>query len=93
MEYNAEDMGFLRMSYEPTNELRAGDVGYVIGSVKSLQDVRVGDTITHVKDGATEAIPGYQEAKPMVFSGIFTQSEDFEDLRSALENSNLMMLL
>lgn len=90
MKYNAEDIGFLRMSYEPTNELRAGDVGYVIGSVKSLQDVRVGDTITHVKDGATEAIPGYQEAKPMVFSGIFpTQSEDFEDLRSALEKLQL----
>ena len=90
MEYNAEDIGFLRMSYEPTEELRAGDVGYVIGSVKSLQDVRVGDTITHVKDGATEAIPGYQEAKPMVFSGIFpTQSEDFEDLRSALEKLQL----
>ena len=90
MEYNAEDIGFLRMTYEPTNELQAGDVGYVIGSVKSLQDVRVGDTITHVKDGATEAIPGYQEAKPMVFSGIFpTQSEDFEDLRSALEKLQL----
>ncbi len=90
MEYNAEDIGFLRMSYESTHELRAGDVGYVIGSVKSLQDVRVGDTITHVKNGATEAIPGYQEVKPMVFSGIFpTQSEDFEDLRSALEKLQL----
>jgi GTP-binding protein LepA len=74
MEYNAEDVGYLRMSYEPTQELRAGDVGYVIGSVKSLQDVRVGDTITHVKNGATVPIPGYQEAKPMVFSGIFPDS-------------------
>ena len=90
MEYNAEDVGYLRMSYEPTQELRAGDVGYVIGSVKSLQDVRVGDTITHVKNGAMVPIPGYQEAKPMVFSGIFpTQSEDFEDLRSALEKLQL----
>jgi len=90
MEYNAEDVGYLRMNYEPTQELRAGDVGYVIGSVKSLQDVRVGDTITHVKNGATVPIPGYQEAKPMVFSGIFpTQSEDFEDLRSALEKLQL----
>ncbi len=90
IEYNAEDVGYLRMSYEPTQELRAGDVGYVIGSVKSLQDVRVGDTITHVKNGATVPIPGYQEAKPMVFSGIFpTQSEDFEDLRSALEKLQL----
>jgi GTP-binding protein LepA len=90
IEYNAEDIGHLRMSYQPTQELRAGDVGYVIGSVKSLQDVRVGDTITHVKGGAGEPIPGYQEAKPMVFSGIFpTQSEDFEDLRSALEKLQL----
>ena len=90
MEYNAEDVGYLRMSYEPTQELRAGDVGYVIGSVKSLQDVRVGDTITHAKNGATVPIPGYQEAKSMVFSGIFpTQSEDFEDLRSALEKLQL----
>lgn len=90
MNYNAEDVGYLRMSYEPTQELRAGDVGYVIGSVKSLQDVRVGDTITHVKNGAIEPIPGYQEAKPVVFSGMFpTRSEDFEDLRSALEKLQL----
>jgi GTP-binding protein LepA len=84
-EYNAEDIGYLRMKYEPAKELKAGEVGYVIGSVKSLQDVRVGDTITTVNNPATEAIPGYQESKPMVFSGIYpTQAEDFEDLRSAL---------
>lgn len=89
-EYNAEDIGFLRMQYEPTKELKAGEVGYVIGSVKSLQDVRVGDTITTVENPAKEAIPGYQESKPMVFSGIYpTQSEDFEDLRSALEKLQL----
>ena len=89
-EYNAEDIGFLRMTYQPTKELKAGEVGYVIGSVKSLQDVRVGDTITTVKNGASEPIPGYQEAKPMVFSGIYpTQAEDFEDLRSALEKLQL----
>lgn len=89
-EYNAEDIGFLRMQYEPTKELKAGEVGYVIGSVKSLQDVRVGDTITTVDNPAKEPIPGYQESKPMVFSGIYpTQSEDFEDLRSALEKLQL----
>lgn len=89
-EYNAEDIGFLKIDYEPAKELRAGEVGYVIGSVKSLQDVRVGDTITTVKNGAETPIPGYQEAKPMVFSGIYpTQSEDFEDLRSALEKLKL----
>ena len=89
-EYNAEDIGFLKIDYEPAKELRAGEVGYVIGSVKSLQDVRVGDTITTVKNGAETPIPGYLEAKPMVFSGIYpTQSEDFEDLRSALEKLKL----
>jgi GTP-binding protein LepA len=89
-EYDAEEIGYLKLKKEPCKELKAGDVGYVIGSVKSLQDARVGDTITHQKNGASEPIPGYQESKPMVFSGIFpTNSEDFEDLRSALEKLQL----
>ncbi len=89
-EYNAEEIGYLKMKQEPTKELHAGEVGYVIGSVKSLQDVRVGDTITKVDNPAKEPIPGYQEAKPMVFSGIFpTDSDDFEDLRAALEKLQL----
>ena len=89
-EYTAEEIGFLKLKKEPANELKAGDVGYVVGSVKSLQDARVGDTLTHAKKGATEPIPGYQESKPMVFSGIFpTNSEEFEDLRSALEKLQL----
>lgn len=89
-EYYAEEIGYLKMKKEPTKELRAGEVGYVIGSVKSLQDVRVGDTITKVDNPAETPIPGYQEAKPMVFSGIFpTDSDDFEDLRAALEKLQL----
>ncbi|WP_103663980.1 translation elongation factor 4 [Gracilimonas amylolytica] len=89
-EYYAEEIGYLKMKQEPTKELRAGEVGYVIGSVKSLQDVRVGDTITKVDNPAKEPIPGYQEAKPMVFSGIFpTDADDFEDLRAALEKLQL----
>lgn len=89
-QYNAEDVGYLKLSYEPAKEIKAGEVGYVIGSVKSLKDVRVGDTITTVKNAAETPIPGYQEAKPMVFSGIYpTQSEDFEDLRGALEKLQL----
>lgn len=89
-EYDAEEIGYLKLNKEPCAELKAGDVGYVIGSVKLLQDARVGDTITHQKKGADEPIPGYQESKPMVFSGIFpTNSEDFEDLRSALEKLQL----
>jgi len=89
-EYDAEEVGYLKLKQEPTKELKAGDVGYVIGSVKSLQDAKVGDTITHQKKGAESPIPGYKEVKPMVFSGIFpTQTEDFEDLRSALEKLQL----
>ncbi len=82
-EYDAEEIGYLKLKKEPTDKLEAGDVGYVIGSVKSLQDAKVGDTITHQKNKAETPIPGYKEVKPMVFSGIFpTNSEDFEDLSS-----------
>ncbi len=89
-EYDAEEIGYLKLQKEPCEELKAGDVGYVVGSVKSLQDARVGDTITHQKKPADKPIPGYQESKPMVFSGIFpTNSDDFEDLRSALEKLQL----
>ena len=89
-EYFAEEIGYLKLKKEPTNILEAGEVGYVIGSVKSLQDAKVGDTITHQKRRAEKAIEGYKDVKPMVFSGIFpTQTEDFEDLRSALEKLQL----
>lgn len=89
-EYFAEEIGYLKLKREATNVLEAGEVGYVIGSVKSLQDAKVGDTITHQKKKAEKAIEGYKDVKPMVFSGIFpTQTEDFEDLRSALEKLQL----
>lgn len=89
-DYDAEEIGYLQMGYHKTDKLEAGEVGYVIGSVKSLQDARVGDTITSTRNPAEKPIPGYQESKPMVFSGIFpTNSEDFEGLRSALEKLQL----
>lgn len=89
-EYDAEEIGYLKLKKEPCQELKAGDVGYVVGSVKSLQDARVGDTITHQKRKAETPIAGYKDSQPMVFSGIFpTESEDFEDLRSALEKLQL----
>lgn len=89
-EYDAEEIGYLKLKKEKTDKLEAGDVGYVIGSVKSLQDAKVGDTITNTKNKADSPIPGYKEVKPMVFSGIFpTNSEDFEDLRGALEKLQL----
>jgi GTP-binding protein LepA len=89
-EYDAEEIGYLKLKQVKTDRLEAGDVGYVIGSVKSLQDCKVGDTITHQKNRADKPVPGYKEVKPMVFSGLFpTQAEDFEDLRSALEKLQL----
>src|SRR5690625_6723542 len=90
IEYDVEEVGFLKLKKESVDEISAGDVGYVIASVKSMQDAKVADTITHQKNPAKEPIPGYKEVKPMVFSGIFpTYSDDFEDLRSALEKLQL----
>jgi len=88
--YDAEELGFLRLKNDPKDSLSAGEVGYIIGSVKSIQDTKVGDTVTTFKNGASEAIPGYKEVKPMVFSGIYPiNSDEFEDLRSALEKLQL----
>lgn len=89
-EYDAEEIGYLQMKQVKTDKLEAGEVGYVIGSVKSLEDARVGDTLTTIKNAADTPIPGYKEPKPMVFSGIYpTSSDDFENLRSALEKLQL----
>jgi len=89
-EYDAEEVGFLRLKNEPSDQLTAGEVGYIIGSVKSIQDTKVGDTVTTVKNAAKEAIPGFQIVKPMVFSGLYpTSSDDFESLRTALEKLQL----
>jgi len=88
--YVAEELGFLRLNMEPTLELRAGEVGYVIGSVKDVADVKVGDTITHAKNPATEAVQGFRDPKPMVFSGVYpVNPDDFEDLRSSLDKLRL----
>lgn len=88
--YDADEIGYLRLKPEPCKKLSAGEVGYIIGSVKTLEDTKVGDTVTTAKNGAKEPIPGYKEVKPMVFSGIYpTDSEDFESLRSALEKLQL----
>ena len=89
-EYDAEEIGVLRMGMQPADKLTAGDVGYIVGSVKDVRDTRVGDTITSSRTPAEEPIPGFQEPKPMVFSGIFpTDDGDFEDLRASLEKLQL----
>ena len=89
-EYDAEEIGVLRLGMQEVDTLQAGDVGYVIGSVKDVRDTRVGDTITQAGRPAQAPIAGFKEVKPMVFSGVYpTNSDDFEDLRSCLEKLQL----
>ncbi|HYE59232.1 MAG TPA: translation elongation factor 4, partial [Rhodothermales bacterium] len=89
-EYSADEIGVLRLDMEPVDQLVAGEVGYVIGSVKDVCDTKVGDTITHARGGATEPIPGFMEVKPMVFSGVYpTNPEAFEELRASLDKLQL----
>jgi GTP-binding protein LepA len=89
-EFQADDVGILEMSRKRTGALFAGDVGYIIASVRDVHDTKVGDTITRVDHPAAAALPGYKEAKPMVFSGLYpSNSDDFEELRDALEKLKL----
>jgi len=78
------------MKYAPREELKAGDVGYIISGIKSSREVRVGDTITHVKDGSAIAIEGFSEVKPMVFAGVYPiESDEYEELRFSIEKLQL----
>jgi len=89
-EYNADEIGILRLDMIPQKELSAGNVGYIISGIKTSKEVKVGDTITHVKRQCSEAIDGFEEVKPMVFAGVYPiDTEDFEDLRSAIEKLQL----
>lgn len=88
-EYHADEIGVLKMSLSPRQELSAGNVGYIISGIKSSREVKVGDTITHVSRPAP-AIAGFEEVKPMVFAGVYPiEAEDFENLRSSLEKLQL----
>ena len=89
-EYDIDELGILSPNQIPVDELHAGEVGYIAASIKSVEDARVGDTITLVKAPALEALAGYVEAKPMVFCGLFpTDSDQYEDLREALDKLRL----
>ncbi|KAA6305996.1 hypothetical protein EZS27_042349, partial [termite gut metagenome] len=89
-EYTADEIGVLRMEMIPRNELRTGDVGYIISGIKTSCEVKVGDTITHIARPAEKAIEGFEEVKPMVFAGLYPiEAEEFEDLRSSLEKLQL----
>lgn len=89
-EYNADEIGVLKFDMSPREMLGCGDVGYIISGIKTSREVKVGDTITHVKRPCLKAIEGFQEVKPMVFAGVYPiDPEDFEDLRSSLEKLQL----
>ncbi|MBO5052687.1 MAG: elongation factor 4 [Muribaculaceae bacterium] len=89
-EYNADEIGVLKLDMSPRAELSAGNVGYIISGIKTSKEVRVGDTITHVNAPCKEAISGFEEVKPMVFAGVYPiETEDFENLRASLEKLQL----
>jgi GTP-binding protein LepA len=89
-EFQAEDVGILEMQRKRVGSLSAGDVGYIIANVKDVHDTKVGDTITLVDNPASEPLPGYKEAKPMVFSGLYpSNSDNFGELRDALDKLKL----
>ncbi len=89
-EYDADEIGVLRMEMVSHKELRTGDVGYIISGIKTSKEVKVGDTITHITRPCSKAIEGFEEVKPMVFAGVYPiEAEDFEDLRSSLEKLQL----
>ncbi len=89
-QYNADDIGVLKLALESKKELSAGDVGYIISGIKEAREVRVGDTITHVDNPCIEAIQGFEDVKPMVFAGIYpVDTDDYEELRDSMEKLKL----
>ena len=89
-EYDADEVGVLRMDMVPRDVMTTGDVGYIISGIKTSTEVKVGDTITHVARPCDKAIAGFEESKPMVFAGVYPiEADEFEDLRASLEKLQL----
>lgn len=90
IDYKVEQIGIFKIDYEPTDFLEAGDVGYIIAGIKTVSDVRVGDTITNADNPALEPLAGFKEVKPVVYSSIYPMdSNDYEELKSSLEKLKL----
>ena len=88
--YDADEVGTLKLKQAPKQEIKCGDVGYIISGIKDAREVKVGDTITSAENPAPAPIEGFEEVKPMVFAGIYPiESEDFEELRASLEKLRL----
>ncbi len=89
-EYDADEVGVLRLNMEPCKELSAGNVGYIISGIKTSKEVRVGDTITHVNAPCENPIEGFEAVKPMVFAGVYpVDTDDYEELRASIEKLQL----
>jgi GTP-binding protein LepA len=89
-EYDADEIGVLKLKREPRDVLSTGDVGYIISGIKNSSEVKVGDTITHVAHPCQAAISGFADVKPMVFAGIYpVDADDYEDLRASIEKLQL----
>lgn len=89
-EYDADEVGVLKMDMVPKAQLSAGEVGYIISGIKDAKEVKVGDTVTHVERPCDKAIEGFQEVKPMVFAGVYPiDPNDYENLRASLEKLQL----
>lgn len=89
-EYNADEIGVLKLKPEPRNVLSVGDVGYIMSGIKTSKEVKVGDTITSVENPCKEAIAGFENVKPMVFAGIYpVDADDYEELRASIEKLQL----
>ncbi len=89
-EYEADEIGSLRLGMCPKDEVSTGDVGYIISGIKSAVEVKVGDTITHVENPCSESIAGFEEVKPMLFAGVYpVETDEYEDLRASLEKLKL----
>lgn len=89
-EYDADEIGVLKLTQHPRDELSAGDVGYIISGIKTSREVKVGDTITHVERPCSSAIEGFENVKPMVFAGIYPiDPDEYEELRTSIEKLQL----
>jgi len=90
LEYKVESCGVFKVEYEETGILEAGDVGYIISGIKTVSDVRVGDTVTSVAEPADSPLPGFKEVKPVVYSSIYPMdSNDYEELKGSMEKLKL----
>ncbi|MBQ3186059.1 MAG: translation elongation factor 4 [Alistipes sp.] len=89
-EYDADEVGVLKLKMVPRQEVKTGDVGYICSGIKTSADVKVGDTITAVANPCTEGIAGFEDVKPMVFAGVYpVEADRYEDLRASLEKLQL----